>query len=499
MGQTSRLTDTEIRNYKLPEGQKEFDLPDGGNLVLRVKTNGKATTKAWRFPFTLKGERDFVYIGEYPAISLAEARERAGRYREQLKRKENPKAILEAAAAVAHAKALATEHGEAPETLGELFARWHKDYLSAQHTDAGAYMKGIFDRHVLAGGMADLRLEHMRAAHVKTILQNAQNKGLTGTTGRILDSLRQMIHWAASFEWMDRDPTLGIKKKTFGGLTQEGERALSEDEVTQLHWRMKKSHLTNRWKHCCWLISATGTRVEETMLAERADVNLSKRTWTIPVENQKKTNRATKPTRHVIHLSPFAIKQMEALLAMPGTERFIFPAVARGRDLDAPANEKTLTHALGNLQGAEHKGRRSTTELLLEDGAWSPHDLRRTSSSLMRELGVDSDVVDRCQNHVEPDRIKRIYQRAELRTLMIAAWDTLGSKLEELTSLPDPEPEYVAPTPRYKVVDATDPAAVAKRDQERAAELTRREARKARTGRPPAMPPQVDYADEDQI
>lgn len=508
--ETNKLNDTQIKSYKLKDGVQEEDLRDGGNLVLRVKRNSSGVTKSWRFPFTLNKVKDFIYIGEYPAVSLADARGKAEQYRKELKRGDNPRLLREAVAAVVHAKALAEEHGAAPVTLGELFDRWHKDYLAHHHSDGGTYLQGTFERHVLRDGMADLRLEHMRQAHVKTILQRVQAKGLTGTVERVLHSLRQMVVWAASFEWMDRDPTLGIKAKTFGGHTNEGDRALADEEVTQLHWRMAKSYLTNRWKHASWLILSTGARVEETMLSEPSHVNLVKGTWTVPVANQKKTNTKKARKDHVIHLSRFAKKHMQALLEMPGVGKHIFPAVARGREIDGPANAKTLTHALGNLQGAEHKGRRGSTELLLEGGPFGSHDLRRTAATIMEELGIHSDVVDRCINHVQPDKMKRTYMRGELRQLMAEAWAALGARLEELTALPDPEPHFEAPRPKYNTLDKTDPVAVAKRASEDAAAALRRAQRtsrlataKAKRGAPsPAgtqLPSAIDYGDSDLI
>jgi integrase len=68
----------------------------------------------------------------------------------------------------------------------------------------------------------------------------------------------------------------------------------------------------------------------------------------------------------------------------------------------------------------------------MSGGQWSPQDLRRTAATLMGELGIDSDVIDRCQSHVEPNKIKRIYQRQKRRQEMEYAWLKLGEKLAEI-------------------------------------------------------------------
>jgi integrase len=59
--------------------------------------------------------------------------------------------------------------------------------------------------------------------------------------------------------------------------------------------------------------------------------------------------------------------------------------------------------------------------LLLTGGEWTPHDLRRTAATLMGELGVRPDVIERTLNHIEQNRMSRIYQRQSLEAEQQAA------------------------------------------------------------------------------
>ena len=69
---TKPLTDTEVKKAKPKE--KEYNLADGNGLYLRVKPN---SSKLWLFnyirPHTKK--RANIGLGQYPALSLAKARE----------------------------------------------------------------------------------------------------------------------------------------------------------------------------------------------------------------------------------------------------------------------------------------------------------------------------------------------------------------------------------------------------------------------------------------
>ena len=52
---------------------------------------------------------------------------------------------------------------------------------------------------------------------------------------------------------------------------------------------------------------------------------------------------------------------------------------------------------------------------------------------MMTRLGVLPEVADRCLNHVEENRTKRIYQRHTYEAEMQEAWRLLGNRLTHLT------------------------------------------------------------------
>lgn len=51
----------------------------------------------------------------------------------------------------------------------------------------------------------------------------------------------------------------------------------------------------------------------------------------------------------------------------------------------------------------------------------------------MNALGVLSEVAERCLNHMEENKIKRIYQRYGYEIEMRQAWEKLGERLDLLT------------------------------------------------------------------
>ena len=75
---------------------------------------------------------------------------------------------------------------------------------------------------------------------------------------------------------------------------------------------------------------------------------------------------------------------------------------------------------------------KATGVLILPGGEWTPHDLRRTGATMMGSLGVRPDIIEKCLNHVEQNKLIRVYQRQEMVPEQREAWHKLGERLEVL-------------------------------------------------------------------
>jgi len=117
---------------------------------------------------------------------------------------------------------------------------------------------------------------------------------------------------------------------------------------------------------------------------------------------------------------------------MTGVTPWLFP----NPDLNAPLDTKGPTKQVGDRQRYDKPIMSNRSQdahaLELSGGRWVPHDLRRTAATMMVQLGVLPDVVERCLNHTEPNKLKRIYQRASYEVPMRDAWRLLGDRLDLL-------------------------------------------------------------------
>lgn len=85
------LTDTKVKNAKPLD--KEYKLTDGFGMFLRVTSKG---SKYWQMAYRFDGKQKIFSIGVYPAVSLADARQRRDEAKRLLAQGTDPNAKKQA-------------------------------------------------------------------------------------------------------------------------------------------------------------------------------------------------------------------------------------------------------------------------------------------------------------------------------------------------------------------------------------------------------------------
>lgn len=332
-------------------------------------------------------------------------------------------------------------------SVKQAFDQWMKLYVAQHRKDGGDAVRAMFDRDVLPV-LGDMPLEALRRGHISDALDKIIARGARRTANMVLATLRQMLRWCLARDWLQADPTIGLAKRSVGGKESPRDRVLTTDEILALRDALPTSGLRPRMRHAVWLLLACGVRVGELSGARVADFVLDMvdtGEWRIP---ETKNGKA-----HLVHLSPFAIEHVRALIELGHGSQWLLPAAdptrvadredadredadgddADERDDERPISDKGVAKAVGDRQREKPlKGRaKSSQALALPGGKWTPHDLRRTMATNMRDLGVSSDVIERCLNHT-PQGIVGVYQRGELLADRRAAFDTWGAELVRL-------------------------------------------------------------------
>ena len=305
-------------------------------------------------------------------------------------------------------------------TVRGLFDHWHALELKSR-ADGGAEVKRAFERDVFPL-IGDIAAADVTKANIQLIIDTMMQRDVVRMTKRVLSDLRQMFSFALDRDIVEANPTARIKKDRIGP-DNEGDRVLAKAELISLFQKLPQAGMTEA-SICALLIQlSTITRIGEVLTAQWKDVDLTNGVWTIP---ETKNGRP-----HTVILSDFAKDVFWRLYRFTGSTPWCFPATRK----EGHVCVKSVTKQVADRQRTEPRmtGRSKRTDaLLLPGGSWRPHDLRRTGATIMAESGVAPEVVERCLNHTEASKLRRIYQQAKYEKPQRAAWVLLGRKLTAL-------------------------------------------------------------------
>jgi integrase len=465
------------------------DGPRGaGRFVARITPAGE---RLFYYRYTdPSGDRVRLPLGSYPAMSVKQARTkfeelsalyRAGNrdLREYLQRQVEDEELAreQRRRELAEAEAQAEAERNRRKTFLQVFEQWRATELQPRvradgkrigRKDGGQYVAEQFQRHVFPT-IGDVPIEDITKADLLALLDTQTIAGKSRTANVLLADLKQMLAFALEREVIKTNPLASVKKNKIGGKDTERERVLSVEEIKLLATRT----LPPRLSAAIWLTLATGARVGELMGAAWADalptdanarrehvdallqvadsagckfgiVDLDNRSWYLPTTKNQRD--------HTIHLSAFAAEQFTRLRQLREAQQegtlfafrpWIFPAAdyrdpVEGQQVKhrRPVHIKSFGKQLADRQRrpeARLQGRTQQTQaLLLPGGHWTAHDLRRTAATRMADLGISTDIIDECLNHVTSSRMAKVYVRSRRLEDQERAFDALGGWLQSL-------------------------------------------------------------------
>lgn len=462
-----KLTVRGIENAKPKD--KAYKLIDGDGLQLRVATDGK---KTWLVRYVIGGaERQYrlprLYrdAGGSGFCSLQEARDEAVKIRALARQGIDYPIQLEQE----RAKQEQARQAEAQRLADQAQAK-QRDNLSVQHLfevwlqdgvrrkDGNAELQRSFDADVLPK-IGSIPIRNLTEQDLRSVLRAMVGRGVNRAAVVMRNNLMQMFAWAEKRQpWRrllaDGNPMelIEIEKIVSPGydLNNQRDRILAPEEIRELRAvfqemqaeyeaapdkRFGQQPVEKTTQYAIWIMLSTLCRVGELLMTRWKEVDFDAGTWFIPKANVKgNLNDFT------VRLSPLALEQFRQLHKVTGKTDWCFPAKNR----EGHVCVKSISKQVGDRQVMFKKGkdgnprqpmqaRRHDNTLVLgggNNGAWTPHDLRRTGATMMQGLGVALDIIDRCQNHVlVGSKVRRHYLHHDYSEETREAWRLLGDRL----------------------------------------------------------------------
>lgn len=366
------LTDNVVKTARPERNQVGWrDLADGGcrGLTLRISPRGE---KAWAIRLTVNGRRTMQTIGAYPAVTLAEARRRAGEYLAAAKDGASPEELD--ARKKAETMTVAAAHGE---------------YVTAIRATLRpgtiALKEGMFQDHI-ESVIGKRLVRSIRRPDVVDIVGRVSAKGFTVQANRVFAELMALLRWCEARGYIEGVPTIRKRDLRPHGASKEQPRArtLTDDEL-RAAWKAADSigDLTGDFLR---LLVLTGQRRDEVRLMTWEEIDLTRGIWTIPARRYK---------THIDHVVPLSSQALAIIKARhsKGAAGYVLSGRKEGQPFNGAVS------ALRRLRKAV-KG----------DGDFTLHDIRRTVRTGLSRLGVDGETAELVIGHI-PQGIQRVYDR----------------------------------------------------------------------------------------
>jgi integrase len=371
------LSDAKIRNLQTSE--KPYKVADFDGLFLLVKASG---AKSWRFKYRLAGKEKLIVFGDYPSITLAQARKARDDARTQVANGTDPSEARQK---------LALLDGEAK---AQTFERVAAKYI-AKVTKEGRAPSTLAKYDWLLGMVnADIGrkpIAEISAPMVLNCLRKVEAKGNYQTARKMRSTIGSIFRYAIAIGVAEQDPTFALR----GALVQQKvvSRAAITDRV-ELGGLMRaidgfQGQTTTRV--ALELLAILAPRPGELRHATWAEFDLDKAIWSVPAERMK----MRKP--HRVPLPAQAVDLLRSLQGLTESGNFLFPSL---RTVLKPMSENTLNAALRRMG---YSGEEMTS-----------HGFRATFSTLANESGLwNPDAIERALAHVEANEVRRAYARGE--------------------------------------------------------------------------------------
>lgn len=459
-----KFTDRYIMNLKTQK--KMFQVREGDGFGVRVLPSG---LRIFVFIYTVAGKRRQMNLGEYPVVTLAKARERLIDVRQVFKDGKDPQEFgfewhsnperdrRKAAAAI--------EADEKNPTVKILAAEYIKRHANINKRASSAKEdQRLIDKDVLPA-WGDRKAQDIRKRDVVKLLENTAERG-PALCHNIFKLVRKMYNFAVSRDILENTPCLGIKIDEIATITSR-ERVLKEpndnngiDEILTFWTELDKASMSDDVRRILKLILVTGQRPGEIAGLHSREITVEHREqkddeenvirewdetwWTIPVSRRKVKEKSKNPPQpHRVYLSKLALE------LIGDKEGYKFPSpLIKLDENDKPIpkhiDENAVAYAIRrNIKDYKPrraiKGETISMVKVKEDRKmniehFTPHDLRRTCSTRLAELGFKDEVNDAILGHAKKGVIG-IYNRYKYDREKRAAMEQWERKLLSIVTL----------------------------------------------------------------
>jgi integrase len=377
------LTESKIKSLK--PSDKMIRLSDYGNLYIVVKPTG---TKTFRLDTIVNGNRKTLTLGQYPDLSLRDAREIAQETKKNirsgvtLKQKDKPSTMF---------RDVALQWGEVRQN------NWNPKHKNYRRLEIYIYPF-----------IGNMDITTIRSSDILKLLRPIEAKNTLETCHRVLNIIGQIFRFAIASDMCESDVTQALR----GALKTpiEGHmKAITDAKEFKATYPCLDKIPSVITRSAVKMAILTAVRPGELRAMKWSDINFDAKQWSYLITKTRQD--------HVVPLSTQAIDILREVKRYTGNGVYVFSSL-RGADRDRPLSDTALLMALQRV------GIDSTV-----------HGFRASFRTIMDEiLGVPPHLLEHQLGHLVKDTLGRAYNRTSHLPQRIEMMQKWGDYLQSGSS-----------------------------------------------------------------
>lgn len=382
------LTEIKIKNAK--SKAQAYKLFDGDGLFLLITPSGG---KLWRLKYRFNDKEKTLTLGQYPAISLLNARCKRDDARRLLANNVDPDAVR---------KAQKQAQVEETETFEIIAREWLERFKSKWQEEYADKIMHRLELNIFPW-IGSRPIKDIKAPELLSVLRRIESRNALELAHRTRNVCGQVFRYAVATGRADRNPAEDLKGALSPVKTIHRAAITEPKEVANLLRAIDSYQGTFVVQCALKLAPLFFVRPGELRHAEWSEINFENAEWNIPASKMKMKEA------HLVPLSRQAIEILKKLHTLTGSGRYLFPSE---RTPQRPMSENAILVALRIMGYPKEE--------------MSGHGFRAMARTILDEvLQVRPDFIEHQLAHAVRDPNGRAYNRTSHlaeRKKMMQTW-----------------------------------------------------------------------------
>ncbi|MFV7360174.1 tyrosine-type recombinase/integrase [Citrobacter portucalensis] len=372
-GGTNKLSDASLRKMLGRESPGDSFYADGDGLSVKVSRAGILT---WYFTFRIGGRESAsqrIKLGNYPDLSLKAAREKREQCRSWLAEGKNPK----------HQLNVTTQETLKPVTVKEALEYWIREYASHKRANVDKHTEQL-KKHIFPY-IGDYPLLMCETRHWLECFARVRNEAPVAA-GYLLQMCKQALKFCRVHRYAVSNVLDDLTIDDVGRKQNKRDREHTRQELADIWLECSGKKFKPYYSSLLRMLVVFGCRTQELRLSRVTEWDLKDWIWTVPKEHSKGGEKILRPIPEAIR--PFIAGQIE--------------------------QHKDSGLLLGEVKKPEAVSQwgRGVYKRLGHYEPWTLHDLRRTFSTTLNNMGIAPHVVEQLLGHTLGG-VMAVYNRSQ--------------------------------------------------------------------------------------